>query len=265
VNSDKSYIAYFGWSLRAIEAIDRWDRRYVIVAPKWAEQYARENDIPFVRWDFERLNDLSGDLYETLRDEGVDICVPLYEETVEWTGAINARLLDKPRLFHQAMLFRDKAMMKRRAQMLGIRVGCFEVLVAIADVALHVAPGSGLDEEAHRRGNSVYFPDRVIPMLPEVLSNDLCSLRPNEDRLAGDPRDPIHIKPFDKAGCLGHRVIHTHEDVDFIHDDEYPCLMESHLDGKEFACEVFIKNRRIQFLNISEYVHLGYSVFIPAG
>ena len=58
------------------------------------------------------------------------------------------------------------------------------VTVAIADVAHYVRPGSALDREAVRRGNSVYFPDRVVPMLPERISNDLCSLRPNEDRPA---------------------------------------------------------------------------------
>src|SRR3984893_10635910 len=58
------------------------------------------------------------------------------------------------------------------------------VTVAIADVAHYVRPGSALDREAVRRGNSVYFPDRVVPMLPERISNDLCSLRPLEDRPA---------------------------------------------------------------------------------
>ena len=51
------------------------------------------------------------------------------------------------------------------------------VTVAIADVAAYVRPGSALDREALERGNSVYFPDRVVPMLPERISNDLCSLR----------------------------------------------------------------------------------------
>ena len=60
--------------------------------------------------------------------------------------------------------------------------GGFVVTVAIADVAAYVRPGSALDREALERGNSVYFPDRVVPMLPERISNDLCSLRPLEDR-----------------------------------------------------------------------------------
>jgi len=62
--------------------------------------------------------------------------------------------------------------------------GGFIVNVAIADVAHYVKPGSALDREALVRGNSVYFPDRVVPMLPERISNDLCSLRPHEDRAA---------------------------------------------------------------------------------
>lgn len=62
--------------------------------------------------------------------------------------------------------------------------GGFRALVAIADVSFYVRPGSKLDREARRRGNSVYFPDRVVPMLPEVLSADVCSLRAGEDRAA---------------------------------------------------------------------------------
>lgn len=58
----------------------------------------------------------------------------------------------------------------------------YHLIVAIADVAHYVTPGSALNQEAYRRGNSTYFPDRVVPMLPEALSNDLCSLRPHENR-----------------------------------------------------------------------------------
>ena len=60
--------------------------------------------------------------------------------------------------------------------------GGWRALVAIADVAHFVRPGSALDKAARERGNSAYFPDRVVPMLPEALSADLCSLKPDVDR-----------------------------------------------------------------------------------
>jgi len=62
--------------------------------------------------------------------------------------------------------------------------GGFVAIVAIADVAFYVRPGSALDREAKKRGNSVYFPDRVVPMLPEALSADICSLKEDVDRAA---------------------------------------------------------------------------------
>ncbi len=62
--------------------------------------------------------------------------------------------------------------------------GGFNAIVAIADVSFYVRPGSQIDREARKRGNSVYFPDRVVPMLPEVLSADVCSLKEGEDRAA---------------------------------------------------------------------------------
>jgi ribonuclease R len=74
-------------------------------------------------------------------------------------------------------------------------------IVAIADVSFYVRPGSALDREANLRGNSVYFPDRVVPMLPEKLSNDLCSLR------GGEVRPCLAVQmTFDRDGKkLSHR------------------------------------------------------------
>ncbi len=73
----------------------------------------------------------------------------------------------------------------------------WRLYVAIADVSHYVKSGSALDQEAHNRGNSVYFPKRVIPMLPEVLSNGLCSLNPDVDRLC-----MVCILEFDRTGRI---------------------------------------------------------------
>jgi ribonuclease R len=84
-------------------------------------------------------------------------------------------------------------------------VGREKLWVAIADVAAYVPPGSPLDEDAFAKGTSVYFPASVLPMLPEVLSNDLCSLRPLEPRLAMvvemelDPEGHPHEVRFHEA------------------------------------------------------------------
>ena len=79
--------------------------------------------------------------------------------------------------------------------------GGFIVHVAIADVAFYVRPGSALDHDALERGNSVYFPDRVVPMLPERISNNLCSLVP------GEPRGALAVRMV--IGADGRKRSHT--------------------------------------------------------
>ncbi len=86
----------------------------------------------------------------------------------------------------------------------------YHIIVAIADVAHYVEENSVLDIEAQKRGNSTYFPDRVVPMLPERLCNDLCSLNPKEDR----PSLAVHLYIDNKGKLINFKfsraVIHSH-------------------------------------------------------
>ncbi|MGF1639773.1 MAG: ribonuclease R [Rhodospirillales bacterium] len=81
--------------------------------------------------------------------------------------------------------------------------GGWQVVVAIADVGWYVRPGEALDRAAFERGNSVYFPDRVVPMLPEALSNGWCSLVPGEDR----PCLAAHLRIGADGTLIGHRFV----------------------------------------------------------
>lgn len=87
--------------------------------------------------------------------------------------------------------------------------GLLEVGVHIADVSYYVQPDSGLDKEALKRGNSVYLVDRVIPMLPEKLSNELCSLRPNEDKLCFAVIFTFDEEMQLKKYWIGRTIIHS--------------------------------------------------------
>lgn len=86
----------------------------------------------------------------------------------------------------------------------------YRLYVAIADVAHYVRPDDALDHEAYLRGTSVYFPDRVIPMLPEELSNGLCSLNPNVDRLALVCELTLNQEGITQRAKFHRAVIHSH-------------------------------------------------------
>ncbi|MEM9839834.1 MAG: ribonuclease R, partial [Pseudomonadota bacterium] len=103
--------------------------------------------------------------------------------------------------------------------------GGFRLTIAIADVSFFVRPGSSLDQEAEKRGNSVYLPDRVVPMLPEELSNDLCSLKEGKVRLALCCEVEIGAKGgkkshrFFRAKIKNHKNL-AYEDAQAIADGE---------------------------------------------
>jgi len=95
--------------------------------------------------------------------------------------------------------------------------GFWEVGVHIADVSYYVSPGSILDEEAYDRATSVYLVDRVVPMLPEKLSNGVCSLRPNEDKLCFSAIFELNDEAEIQKQWFGRTVIHS--DKRFAYED----------------------------------------------
>lgn len=114
--------------------------------------------------------------------------------------------------------------------------GGYNAIVAIADVSFYVRPGGALDKEARKRGNSVYFPDRVVPMLPEILSADVCSLRENEDRAAMvahlhiDGKGKVENRGFARALVRIHEVIAYEDAQDRIDAGDPPDYL-THLWG----------------------------------
>lgn len=124
--------------------------------------------------------------------------------------------------------------------------GGYRVWVSIADVSHYVRPGSALDKSARARSTSVYFPDRVLPMLPERLSNDLCSLRPNRARFAMTCEmridgqglvDEVGVYPsvIRSAGRL------TYEQVQRVYDDQDGVAPERH--GSSIEAGPALKHR----------------------
>lgn len=225
--------ALIGWSLPVIESMQKSGKPFVVVSFSDFENYAKENNIPFLPYTLDTWSDQSNslDLAEKLKPFNADVAVPLYEETVEWAGALNSIYRDDPRVLNRAFLFRNKAMMKRKALIGGLRVGLFEVV--------------------HNREDTKEFMRRL-----------------NEANLQldGEQDSWVHIKPFSAAGTIGHRLLRSMKDIDEkVQDNDFPCLAESHLIGREFSCEAFIHRGKIQFLNITEYVKLGYSNFVPEG
>ena len=118
--------------------------------------------------------------------------------------------------------------------------GIYEIGVHIADVSYYVHPETELDEEAYKRATSVYLPDRVNPMLPERISNELCSLRPHEDKFTFSAIFQMNAKGEIQQYWLGRTVIHsdhrfTYEDVQEIIETKEGKFAEDILLLNDFA------------------------------
>jgi len=126
--------------------------------------------------------------------------------------------------------------------------GWYEVGVHIADVSHYIQPGSALDTEAYNRATSVYLPDRVLPMLPERLSNELCSLRPDEDKYTFSTIFQINKAGEVKKTWIGKTVIRSTKR--FAYEDVQEIIETSNGDLKK---EVLILNEMAQTLRAARF------------
>jgi len=119
--------------------------------------------------------------------------------------------------------------------------GLIEVGIHIADVTHYVKENSILEEEAYNRATSVYLVDRVVPMLPEILSNNVCSLRPNEDKLTFSAVFQLDNNAIIKKQWFGRTIIHS--DKRFTYDDAQKIIENNNVNSKD------ILNKAVLTLN----------------
>lgn len=109
---NKGYIALLGWSVNAIKAAQKFNRRYVVVAPDWAADFCEANKIPYIPWSFLRLNDRSMEIAETLKSEGVDVAIPLFEAWIH-DGEMYWRCPRRPRTTRTSSLTSCRSRLNR--------------------------------------------------------------------------------------------------------------------------------------------------------
>ncbi|MBH2004297.1 MAG: ribonuclease R [Sphingobacteriia bacterium] len=172
-------------------------------------------------------NEHDGAMKEILAEAGFPLSFPddVMEEAARIPEIIDAEEIGKRRDCREILTFTiDPVDAKDFDDAISFRKlgdDKYEIGVHIADVSHYVQPDTELDAEAYKRATSVYLPDRVNPMLPEKISNELCSLRPNEDKLTFSAIFQINGKGDIKQYWLGRTVIHsdhryTYEDVQEI-------------------------------------------------
>jgi ribonuclease R len=207
------------------------DNDRVVVRIKEWEQDSKKRPVGEVVnvLDPEDINDMA--MKGILLENGFPLSFPddVMEETARIPETISQEEIAKRRDFREILTFTiDPVDAKDFDDAISIRVlknGNYEIGVHIADVSHYVQPGTKLDEEAYSKATSVYLPDRVNPMLPEHISNVLCSLRPKEDKLTFSAVFQMTPKGQVKQYWLGKTVIHsdhrfTYEEVQEVIEKE---------------------------------------------
>jgi ribonuclease R len=201
------------------------DDRVVVKLIKWDTDGKRPEGEVVTVLDAENSNDAA--MKEILLDAGFPLNFPdeVMEEAARIPEVISADEVARRKDIRDVLTFTiDPVDAKDFDDAISIQTlknGVYEIGVHIADVSHYVEPETALDKEAYLRATSVYLPDRVNPMLPEHISNVLCSLRPNEDKLTFSAIFQLTAKGEVKQYWLGRTVIHsnhryTYEEVQEI-------------------------------------------------
>jgi ribonuclease R len=199
---------------RVVVRLARWDKEDKKPVGEVVKQMSQED-----------TNDAA--MQEILAEAGFPLSFPddVMEEAARLPEVLSAAEIRKRKDFREILTFTiDPVDAKDFDDAISIRPlnnGNYEIGVHIADVSYYVEPGTQLDDEAYKRATSVYLPDRVNPMLPERISNELCSLRPKEDKFTFSAVFQMTPKGDVKQFWLGRTVIHsnhrfTYEDVQEI-------------------------------------------------
>ncbi len=199
--------------------------RVVVKLVKWEKEDKKPIGEVVKIMSQEDANDAA--MQELLAENGFPLSFPddVMEEAARLPEVLAAAEIRKRKDFRETLTFTidpvDAKDFDDAISIKPLKDGLYEIGVHIADVSYYVEPGTQLDDEAYKRATSVYLPDRVNPMLPERISNELCSLRPKEDKFTFSAIFQMNAKGEVKQYWLGKTVIHsnhrfTYEDVQEI-------------------------------------------------
>ena len=209
--------------------------RVIVRITDWNEKLKNPEGVVIDLLNDERINEIA--MKEILLSQGFTLEFP--EEVIKELEQLQTEITDEEvskrkdlrNLFtltidpHDAKDFDDAISIRK------LENGLTEVGVHIADVSHYVKPNTALDKEAYQRATSVYLPDRVLPMLPEKISNELCSLRPNEDKLTFSVLFELDSKANVKNYWIGRTVIHSNKR--FTYEEAQEIIMGADNELKE--------------------------------
>ena len=222
--------------------------RVIVRITDWNEKLKNPEGVVIDLLNDERINEIA--MKEILLSQGFTLEFP--EEVIKELEQLQTEITDEEvskrkdlrNLFtltidpHDAKDFDDAISIRK------LENGLTEVGVHIADVSHYVKPNTALDKEAYQRATSVYLPDRVLPMLPEKISNELCSLRPNEDKLTFSVLFELDSKANVKNYWIGRTVIHSNKR--FTYEEAQEIIMGADNELKEQILQLHLFSQQLR-------------------